>query len=238
MRKRFVKLLLFKVDTQYRLLYGFSSETEQSSYLWKAFPADKKGQKLIVKAILSPSEADNFSINLTGTEPIMLCERVTLKSPQLYKREQLLYSDPRILRQISVLRYEMEHPAHVSAQEMLDAMTYACGDRTGSSPGHVSDKTFYIAMNYRQKAAAANSEISEEISAKLLELERKKGRIEYYVGMLDSRKANVIRLCFFDGRTIEDAAEELNISAKTAQIAKKKAIEDLTDLFALTSNIN
>lgn len=76
MRKRFVKLLLFKVDTQYRLLYGFSSETEQSSYLWKAFPADKKGQKLIVKAILSPSEADNFSINLTGTEPIMLCERV------------------------------------------------------------------------------------------------------------------------------------------------------------------
>ena len=93
MRKRFVKLLLFKVDTQYRLLYGFSRETEQSSYLWKAFPADKKGQKLIVKAILSPSEADNFLISLTGTEPIMLCERATLKSPQLYKREQLLYSD-------------------------------------------------------------------------------------------------------------------------------------------------
>ena len=151
---------------------------------------------------------------------------------------QELEAYPRILRQISVLRYEMEHPAHVSAQEMLDAMAYACGDRTGSSPGHVSDKTFYIAMNYRQKAAAANSEISEEISAKLLELERKKGRIEYYVGMLDSRKANVIRLCFFEGRTIEDAAEELNISAKTAQIAKKKAIEELTDLFALTSNIN
>ena len=107
---------------------------------------------------------------------------------------QELEAYPRILRQISVLRYEMEHPAHVSAQEMLDAMAYACGDRTGSSPGHVSDKTFYIAMNYRQKAAAANSEISEEISAKLLELERKKGRIEYYVGMLDSRKANVIRL--------------------------------------------
>ena len=92
---------------------------------------------------------------------------------------QELEAYPRILRQISVLRYEMEHPAHVSAQEMLDAMAYACGDCTGSSPGHVSDKTFYIAMNYRQKAAAANSEISEEISAKLLELERKKGRIEY-----------------------------------------------------------
>lgn len=151
---------------------------------------------------------------------------------------QELEAYPRILRQIAVLRYEMEHPVHVSAQEMLDAMTYARGDCTGSAPGHVSDKTFYIAMDYRQKAAVANSEISEEISAKLLELERKKSRIEYYVGMLDSRKANVIRLCFFDGRTIEDAAEELNISAKTAQIAKKKAIEELTELFELTSNVN
>lgn len=103
---------------------------------------------------------------------------------------------------------------------------------------YLGEDTSPSAFRYRQKAAAANSEISEEISAKLLELERKKGRIEYYVGMLDSRKANVIRLCFFEGRTIEDAAEELNISAKTAQIAKKKAIEELTDLFALTSNIN
>lgn len=56
--------------------------------------------------------------------------------------------------------------------------------------------------------------------------------------MLDNRKSNVIRLCFFEGQTIEDAAEELNISAKTAQIAKKKAIEELMELFALTSNIN
>ena len=37
---------------------------------------------------------------------------------------QELEAYPRILRQISVLRYEMEHPAHVSAQEMLDAMAY------------------------------------------------------------------------------------------------------------------
>ena len=150
---------------------------------------------------------------------------------------QELEAYPRILRQISVLRYEMEHPAHVSAQEMLDAMTYACGDRTGSSPGHVSDKTLYIAMNYRQKANEVNAEISGEISAKLLELEHKKNRIEYYVGMLDSRKAEIIRLCFFKGMTIEEAAEKLDVSAKTAQNAKKKALEDLTELFALTSNV-
>lgn len=55
--------------------------------------------------------------------------------------------------------------------------------------------------------------------------------------MLDSRKAEIIRLCFFKGMTIEEAAEKLDVSAKTAQNAKKKALEDLTELFALTSNV-
>mgnify|MGYP001026264291 FL=1 len=150
---------------------------------------------------------------------------------------QELESYPRTLRQIAVLRYELEHPVQVSTEEMLDAMAFARGEHFGSAPGHVSDKTLYIAMNYRQKANEVNAEISGEISAKLLELEHKKNRIEYYVGMLDCKKAEIIRLCFFKGMTIEEAAEKLDVSAKTAQNAKKKALEDLTELFALTSNV-
>lgn len=117
---------------------------------------------------------------------------------------QELESYPRTLRQIAVLRYELEHPVQVSTEEMLDAMAFARGEHFGVAPGHVSDKTLYIAMNYRQKANEVNAEISGEISAKLLELEHKKNRIEYYVGMLDSRKAEIIRLCFFKGMTIEE----------------------------------
>lgn len=132
-----------------------------------------------------------------------------------------LESYPWLLRQIAVLRYEMEHPVHVSAEEMLDAMSYARGDCIRTAPGHVSDKTFYIAMNYQQKADAANNEISEEISVKLLELERKKNRIEYYVRMLNSRNASVIRLCFFEGKTIEDTAEELALALRQRRLPRK-----------------
>ena len=134
---------------------------------------------------------------------------------------QELESYPRTLRQIAVLRYELEHPVQVSTEEMLDAMAFARGEHFGSAPGHVSDKTLYIAMNYRQKANEVNAEISGEISAKLLELEHKKNRIEYYVGMLDSRKAEIIRLCFFKGMTIEEAAAYSNIGInKLDDIAK------------------
>ena len=99
---------------------------------------------------------------------------------------QELESYPRTLRQIAVLRYELEHPVQVSTEEMLDAMAFARGEHFGVAPGHVSDKTLYIAMNYRQKANEVNAEISGEISAKLLELEHKKNRIEYYVGMISA----------------------------------------------------
>ena len=98
---------------------------------------------------------------------------------------QELESYPRTLRQIAVLRYELEHPVQVSTEEMLDAMAFARGEHLRSTPGHISDKTLYIAMNYRQKANEVNAEISRETSTKLLELERKKNRIDYYVGMLD-----------------------------------------------------
>lgn len=44
--------------------------------------------------------------------------------------------------------------------------------------------------------------------------------------------------CAFDPPTSENTAEELGISAKTAQIAKKRAIEELTELFALTATVD
>lgn len=132
-----------------------------------------------------------------------------------------LESYPWLLRQIAVLRYEMEHPVHVSAEEMLDAMSYARGDCIRTAPGHVSDKTFYIAMNYQQKADAANNEISEEISVKLLELERKKNRIEYYVRMLNSRNASVIRLCFSRGKQLKILLKNLALALRQRRLPRK-----------------
>ena len=65
---------------------------------------------------------------------------------------RLLENYPTMQRQIALLRYEMEHPAHISPSELIGAMSFAKGDGLGTSSGHISDKTLYIAMNYQQKA--------------------------------------------------------------------------------------
>ena len=46
---------------------------------------------------------------------------------------QELESYPRTLRQIAVLRYELEHPVQVSTEEMLDAMAFARGEQDRKS---------------------------------------------------------------------------------------------------------
>ena len=52
-------------------------------------------------------------------------------------------------RKIEQLRYELEHPAKVSPDEVIEAMNFAKGDGEGRPSGSVSNKTLYIAMNFQ-----------------------------------------------------------------------------------------
>ena len=56
---------------------------------------------------------------------------------------------PNMIRKISILRYELEHPTTVTPEDMLEPMNYAHGDGDGVLSSTVSNKTLYIAMNYR-----------------------------------------------------------------------------------------
>ena len=55
-------------------------------------------------------------------------------------------------RKIQQLRYELEHPTHVTPEEMIEAMSFAKGEGKGRPSGSISNKTLYIAMNYQDAA--------------------------------------------------------------------------------------
>ena len=46
--------------------------------------------------------------------------------------------------QIALLHYELEHPANVSSEEMIGAMSLSHGDGASRSKGHVSNKTIEL----------------------------------------------------------------------------------------------
>lgn len=155
-----------------------------------------------------------------------MCENVkayVLKQLEEYRND---------LRRIAQLRYELEHPAHVSAEELMSAMALGHEESDApSSTGHISDKTLYIALNYQEEVKRMNAEVKESIAIRLFPLERRVDRLEHYVGLLDERQRAIIRRHYFEGCTLEQLGAELQISPKTLRKLKNAAIDMLTKMY-------
>ena len=104
-------------------------------------------------------------------------------------------------RKIAILRYELANPAKVSDIEQIEAMSYAQGDGLGRTKGRISNKTLYIALNYKEQVNRVNAGVTNDIASRLVELENEQNRLVYYVSLLDKRSEDVLRLAFFEQHT-------------------------------------
>jgi len=95
----------------------------------------------------------------------------------------LLESNRERMQEIALLHYELEHPARVSREEVIGAMSFGHSEGVVRSSGHISNKTLYIALNYQEKAGRMNSETTEEIVERLVNLEHEQERLDYYISL-------------------------------------------------------
>ena len=86
----------------------------------------------------------------------------------------LLESYQKRSQQIDLLHYELSHPAHVSANEVIGALAISHSDGNGHPGGHASDKTLYIALNYQNRVDQMNHDASGEVIERLVTLERER----------------------------------------------------------------
>lgn len=100
----------------------------------------------------------------------------------------------------------------------------------------ISDKTFYIAVNYQEKAERLNREKVTSISEELLRLEQKLSRLEYCVKKLPSSRAEVIRGLYFERKELKNLALEMHISDRTVQRYRDSAIEELALMYETLQN--
>ncbi len=140
-------------------------------------------------------------------------------------------------QRIALLHYELEHPARVTSQEMIEALSFNHNDHEGASGGQVSNRTLYIALNYRDKAEKTNSGILHEITVQLYELERQQERLNYYLDLLEKTESEIIRLTYMEGLNNSEIGEKLGVSARTVSSRRTRAIEHLSELFAFTASL-
>lgn len=136
-----------------------------------------------------------------------------------------------------MLRYELEHPAQISQEEMIEAMSFARGDGIGRADGHISNKTLYIALNYKDQADRINVETVDEVGQRLVLLEQEQERLVYYVSLLDKRQADVLRLAFFEWLSWEEIAKMLGVALRTAHKIKSQALDKLVEIYAFSGAI-
>ncbi len=83
-----------------------------------------------------------------------------------YERVLRVLNDyPNMMRKISILRYELEHPTPVTPEDMLEAMNHVNRDGGGVPSGTDSNRTLYKAMNYQYAAERTNTERRDQILA-------------------------------------------------------------------------
>lgn len=100
------------------------------------------------------------------------------------------------------------------------------------SAGHISNKTLYIALNYEEQAERMNAESAHEIAKELFALECEQRRLTYFIGLLDKRQAEVIRLVFMDGIPTKEVAASFGLTYRTIDRIKRTAIENLAEMYA------
>lgn len=137
-------------------------------------------------------------------------------------------------RRIKVLRYELEHPAEASLNDVIGAMSFAKGDGEGRPAGHMSNKTMFIALNYQQETARLNSDAHDEIMVELLKLEGEVERLDFYLGLLEDKHRGAVVRFYCDGLTLQQTAESINTSPWNVRRLRDEAVEELAEMYDAT----
>lgn len=149
----------------------------------------------------------------------------------------LLESSQERKRKIALLHYELDHAPQTSGKEMIEAMALGHGESGGHTNGYISDKTFYIALNYQSRADELNADLKKEIVEQLVDLEQEQKRLEYYVSLLDVRQAEVVRLGYFKRLPWEEVASAVGVAPRTVRKIRDHALEELTEMYRLTQTL-
>lgn len=158
-------------------------------------------------------------------------KEIVMSAEMINKVETLLKNYREREWKIAVLQHKMKNPVKVTETEVAEAMNYAHGDGQGYTPGRVSNKTLYIALNYKEQAERLNTEAAESIAAELFALEHEHERLKLYISLIDKREAEVLMLLYAEKESAVNVAERLGLSKRTITRIHNAAVAHLAEMY-------
>jgi len=134
-------------------------------------------------------------------------------------------------RMIEQLKFELENPSQITAEELLRAMSIGNSEFASVHSGGVSDKTMSIVAHYSDITSRLNLETLDQIKRELRMLVGETSKLELYVSLLDENYENVIRLRDFEGKTWSEIETALKSTERRLRERRKAAIEELSNMY-------
>ena len=142
----------------------------------------------------------------------------------------LLENSSHRLRQIELMRYELQHIPHVSDSEIIEAMSLPPLTGNGKTAG--SKAVPDVALSYKKTAERINAEALSELASAYVDLWREHDRLLHYIGLLDERQCRVLQLYYFESYVWTDVAKAMHMTVRTAQRIRQQAVDELAKLYA------
>ena len=83
-----------------------------------------------------------------------------------------------------------------------------------------------------------NNEIIHGISVQLAKLESQQQRLIHYIGLMDEKDAEVIRMTYMDGMDTDQIAAQTGVSVRTVRTRRTNAINHLCAMFEYTATLH
>lgn len=162
-----------------------------------------------------------------------------MKSPKI--RAQViedLKSYHLLKKKMALLRFEQEHPAKVSDEEVIDSMALSrpVSENIRTS-GFISDKTMRIAAQFRDTRDRLNQETSMEITQELHAVEQQIAKLDFYVSQLEEKQAEVIQKYYFERKTWNELQLEMHLSPRTLLKRRDDGLEALVSMYTYLGQI-
>ena len=147
----------------------------------------------------------------------------------------LLENSSHRLRQIELMRYELQHIPQVSDSEMIEAMSLP--SLTSSEKAANSKAVPDVALSYKRTAEQMNAEAMGELASAYMDLWREHDRLLHYVGLLDERQRMVLQLYYFESYVWTDVAKAIHTTVRTAQRIRQQAVDELAKLYVFAKDL-
>lgn len=135
-------------------------------------------------------------------------------------------------RQIAILAYQQLYEPGLTQEEIIEGMALS-SSLDSVKGGGVSDRTMSIALGYRSRAARLNRERRQGIVKELERLKQEVKELEFYVSLLESRQAEVIRAHYFQGTPWAALAEQFQVSTRTVSRWCDAGVDRLLEFYQL-----